>query len=164
MGFPSVKSTVSPNFYGEDMGIIIYFLVGIASIVASIISFSLGVEWWAGLIVLVFGIGSIIIALYKLDEETQFFTDYLKNRKKQKADKIYNNEFKTEKLDMVNMLIKAYDEKNEYGKAHIEKKAFDGIMRFYKELQKTGRSLRERTRSIKRSATKTRLKKEFIKR
>lgn len=118
------------------MGIIIYFLVGIASIVASIISFSLGVEWWAGLIILICGIGSIIIALYKLDEETSFFTDYLKNRKKQKADKIYNNEFKTEKLDMVKMLIKAHDERKEYGKAHIEKKAFNGIMRFYKELQK----------------------------
>lgn len=118
------------------MGIILYFLAGLVCLGLSIAAIPLGLEWWAVLICVGFGIGCVGMGLYKLDEETDCFSNARANRRARKADKIANLGYKNSPLDMVPMMIRAYEYRKENGEAALKKQAVSYITSAYKALWK----------------------------
>jgi len=118
------------------VAILLYSLAGLGLLAGGIWGFIAGVEWWAGLILIGAGLGSIAIALYKLDEETNCFTDARARGKARKVRKITDGKYKIKPLNMVPMLIRAYDERKEYGESYITKRALRCILSGYGAMRK----------------------------
>ena len=118
------------------IGVVIYFILSIASFGGAIACFSLGAEWWAGGIFIVLGILAIIVALAKLDDETMVISDAITNMRKKKANKIAKGECRTEPLYLVKMFIKSYEDRKDISNAYIRDRAAKNIASSFKELSK----------------------------
>lgn len=118
------------------IGVVIYFILSIASFGGAIACFSLGAEWWVGGMFIVFGIFAIILALAKLDDETMVISDAITNMRKKKANKIAKGECRTEPLYLVKMFIKSYEDRKDISNAYIRDRAAKNIASSFKELSK----------------------------
>lgn len=118
------------------IGVVIYFILWLASIVISIVSFNMGAEWWVGAIFIALSFLALIMALAKLDDETMVISNAISNIRKKKATKIAKGECKTEPLYMVNMFIKSYEDRKDISNAYIRDRAAKNIASSFNELLK----------------------------
>lgn len=118
------------------MAIFMYALLGVGMIVLGGLSFGIGAEWWAGLILIGFGLLCLGISVYKLNDEYRFISDFFEKKKGARANKIWNAEYKTRPMNMVPMFVKAYDERKNVSRAYIMGKARSCILSGYKAILK----------------------------
>jgi hypothetical protein len=116
------------------MGIFLYSLFGIAFSVLGIVCFTVDIEIWVGFVFLAFGLLCLGIAVYKLDEEFDFISKYLRKKREDKADKIAGGKFKKQPLHMVNMLIKSYEDRKTCGKEYLLRRAANNLTSGYKTM------------------------------
>ena len=114
------------------MGIVVYSLLGIISIVLGCVSFSLGAELWVGWILFGLAFVCIGVVFYKLDKKFAFISKLLCKR----GEKIAQGKYEMKPLDLVSMMIRAYEERQTMGSGYIIQKAIDNITFSYKTLLK----------------------------
>ncbi len=136
-------------------GVFLYFILSIASLVASIVLFSIQAEWWVGAMFIVFFVVALIVAIYKLDDETSIISNAIKRKKQAKADSIAKGEFEKTPLNMVPMFIKAYDDRKDMGVGYIKDKAVNNIASVINEITKSWKLVYNETSHLSDSGIKS---------
>jgi hypothetical protein len=124
------------------MSIILFFLLGLALIGVSIYSFTLGVEWWAGVILIACGLGRIARAMYLLHEETDCFGGILKKLEQAREDRIATKarRERQRKMNMVQLFNYVWDSKHKVSTERAEDEVRNLLSHAYVELTKKYRA------------------------
>jgi hypothetical protein len=116
--------------------IFIYAFLGIAATAVGGVCFGLDKELWIGLLAIGVGFVFMVLAIYYLDKKYGFISNPIRNRKKEKVEKISNGNYEMKPLRMVSMMIRAYEDRRTLGSLYVLEKAIENITSSYKALLK----------------------------
>ena len=111
-------------------------LLGIAFFVGTGYCFRFGAEWWVSICLIACGLGSLALAVYKFDEDTDLISGAIRRKRKARAAQIGGAKMEIKPLHMVRMFIAAHQLRKDSNKEYLMHVAVRDIVSVYKEISK----------------------------